>query len=160
MGSVQQISADTKDLDDIPRYWLQAQRLALPVVQYTARACSQRAALLGLRSATQRFGQRRLRLRIQQHLDRYGISLRDLVWQTDNGGEFKGDFPKALGDSQHVRIRPPLTPTRAMLKPFIVSKRTSSSTWKTSLTAAISSPRLTPTNSTSTWSALIRTRKI
>src|SRR5690349_24452571 len=30
----------------------------------------------------------------------------DLVWQTDNGGEFKGDFPKALGDSQHVRIPP------------------------------------------------------
>src|SRR2546422_808617 len=44
--------------------------------------------------------------RIQQHLDRYGVSLRDLVWQTDNGGEFKGDFPKALGDSQHVRIPP------------------------------------------------------
>jgi len=44
--------------------------------------------------------------RIQQHLDRYGISLRDPVWQTDNGGEFKGDFPKALGDSQHVRIPP------------------------------------------------------
>ena len=44
--------------------------------------------------------------RIQQHLDRYGVALRDLVWQTDNGGEFKGDFPKALGDSQHVRIPP------------------------------------------------------
>jgi hypothetical protein len=33
----QQISADTKDLDDIPRYWLLAQRLRLPVIQYTAR---------------------------------------------------------------------------------------------------------------------------
>ena len=44
--------------------------------------------------------------RIQQHLDRYGVTLRDLVWQTDNGGEFKGDFPEALGDSQHVRIPP------------------------------------------------------
>src|SRR5579875_1366675 len=33
----QQISADTKDLDDIPRYWTQAQRLKLPVIQYTAR---------------------------------------------------------------------------------------------------------------------------
>ena len=44
--------------------------------------------------------------RVQQHLHRYGVSLRDLVWQTDNGGEFKGDFPKALGASQHVRIPP------------------------------------------------------
>ena len=44
--------------------------------------------------------------RIQQHLSRCGVSLRDLVWQTDNGGEFKGDFPNALGDSQHVLIPP------------------------------------------------------
>ncbi|MGH9690330.1 MAG: hypothetical protein ACRD4C_04400 [Candidatus Acidiferrales bacterium] len=44
--------------------------------------------------------------RIQQHLECYGVSLRDLVWQTNNGGEFKGDFPKALGDSQHVCIPP------------------------------------------------------
>jgi hypothetical protein len=28
------------------------------------------------------------------------------VWQTDNGGEFQGYFPKALGDSQHARIPP------------------------------------------------------
>ncbi|MHB8755286.1 MAG: helix-turn-helix domain-containing protein, partial [Candidatus Acidiferrales bacterium] len=33
----QQISADTKDLDDIPRYWPQARRLGLPIIQYTAR---------------------------------------------------------------------------------------------------------------------------
>jgi hypothetical protein len=28
------------------------------------------------------------------------------VWQADNGGDFNGDFPKSLGDSQHVRIPP------------------------------------------------------
>jgi hypothetical protein len=54
--------------------------------------------------------------RIQQHLDRCGISLRDLVRQTDHGSEFIGGhghdrghptgFPTALGDSQHVRIPP------------------------------------------------------
>jgi hypothetical protein len=33
----QQISADTKGLDDIPRYWQQSQRLHLPLVKYTAR---------------------------------------------------------------------------------------------------------------------------
>jgi transposase len=36
-GLFQQISADTKDLDDIPRYWRQAQQLGLPAIQYTAR---------------------------------------------------------------------------------------------------------------------------
>jgi hypothetical protein len=40
--------------------------------------------------------------RIQHHLNRYGVSLRYLVLQTDNGGEFKG-FPSALRDSRHVR---------------------------------------------------------
>jgi transposase len=102
----QQISADTKDLDDIPRYWLQAQRLGLPTIQYTAREI--RSGLLFLAFAKQRTAAASavFASRIQLHLDRYGISLRDLVWQTDNGSEFKGDFPKALGDSQHVRIPP------------------------------------------------------
>jgi transposase len=102
----QQISADTKDLDDIPRYWQQAQRLHLPVIQYTAREI--RSGLLFWAFAQSRSASASavFASRIQQHLDRYGVSLRDLVWQTDNGGEFKGDFPKALGDSQHVRIPP------------------------------------------------------
>ncbi len=102
----QQISADTKDLDDIPHYWLQAQQLGLPAIQYTARDV--RSGLLFWAFAEQRTAAASsvFASRIQQHLDRYGISLRDLVWQTDNGGEFKGDFPKALGDSQHVRIPP------------------------------------------------------
>jgi transposase len=33
----QQISADTKDLDDIPHYWPQMKALHLPAIQYTAR---------------------------------------------------------------------------------------------------------------------------
>ena len=102
----QQISADTKDLDDIPHYWTQAQRFHLPVIQYTARDV--RSGLLFWSFAQQRSSTLSavFAARIQQHLDRYGISLQDLVWQTDNGGEFKGDFPAALGDSQHVRIPP------------------------------------------------------
>jgi transposase len=102
----QQISADTKDLDDIPRYWPQAQQLGLPIIQYTAREI--RSGLLFWAFAQQRSAAASavFAARIQQHLHRYGISLRDLVWQTDNGGEFKGDFPNALGDSQHVRIPP------------------------------------------------------
>jgi transposase len=102
----QQISADTKDLDDLPRYWQQARRLHSPVIQYTAREI--RSGLLFWAFAQDRSAAAStvFAWRIQQHLDRYGVSLRDLVWQTDNGGEFKADFPRALGDSQHVRIPP------------------------------------------------------
>jgi transposase len=102
----QQISADTKDLDDIPHYWPQAQLLGLPAIQYTAREV--RSGLLFWAFAQKRSAAASavFAARIQQLLERCGISLRDLVWQTDNGGEFKGDFPKVLGDSQHVRIPP------------------------------------------------------
>jgi transposase len=102
----QQISADTKDLDDIPRYWEQAQRLKLPVIQYTARDVRSGLLFWAFAEGRSASASAVFAARIQQHLDRYGVSLRDLVWQTDNGGEFKGDFPKALGDSQHVRIPP------------------------------------------------------
>jgi len=85
----QQISANTKDLDDIPRYWRQAQRL--PVVQYTAREIRSGLLFWSFAQARSASASAVFAARIQQHLDRYG-------------GE--GDFPKALGDRQHVRIPP------------------------------------------------------
>jgi transposase len=111
----QQISADTKDLCDIPHYWPQAEQFDLPWVQYPAREV--RSGLLFLAFAERRSAAASavFAARIQRHLDRYGVQLRDLVWQPDNGGEFLGaddghghraGFPAALGDSQHVRIPP------------------------------------------------------
>src|SRR3989442_5724099 len=106
----QQISADTKDLDDIPRYWLQAQRLHLPTIQYTARDV--RSGLLFWAFAQQRSASASavFASRIQQHLDRYGVSLRDLVWQTDNGGEVQRSLPPRPRHTQPWRI-PPAPPT-------------------------------------------------
>ena len=75
----QQISADTKDLNDIPRYWPQAQAFDLPAVEYTAREV--RSGLLFWAFAQRRSAAASsvFAARIQQHLDRCGISLRDLV---------------------------------------------------------------------------------
>ena len=100
----QQIRADTKDLGDIPRYWQQAQRLHPPVVLRTAREIRSGLLLWTFAQARSASTSAVFGTRIQQHSARYGVSLRDLVWQTDNGGELNSDFPKALGDSQHVRI--------------------------------------------------------
>jgi transposase len=111
----QQISADTKDLCDIPQFWPQAQRLRLPLVEYTAREV--RSGLLFWAFAQKRSAAASavFAARIQQHLDRWGVTLRDLAWQTDNGSEFIGGhdrdgkrtgFPSALGDSRHLRIPP------------------------------------------------------
>ena len=113
----QQISADTKDLDDLPAYWPQAQLHRLPFIQYTAREV--RSGLLFLafaqhrtKGASELFAQR-----IPTHLLRCGIDLPNLAWQTDNGGEFIGalqpdgsrdGFPSAIAffGSQHQRIPP------------------------------------------------------
>jgi transposase len=111
----QQISADTKDLCDIPQYWPQAKNLRLPLVQYTAREV--RSGLLFLAFAQRRSAAPSSAFadRIQQHLRHCGVSLRHLVWQTDNGSEFIGGhddlghptgFPAALHSSQHQRIPP------------------------------------------------------
>jgi len=82
---LQQISADTKDLDDIPHDWPQAQAFDLPAVQYTAPDV--RSGLLFWAFAQRRSASASalFAARIQQHLERCGVTLRDLVWQTDNG---------------------------------------------------------------------------
>jgi len=111
----QQLSADTKDLKDLPHFWPQAKHLGLPLIQYTAREV--RSGLLFLAFARRRTAgaSQLFAERIQRHLNRCGVDLRHLVWQTDNGSEFIGGhdaqgqptgFPAALGDSQHVRIPP------------------------------------------------------
>jgi len=113
----QQISADTKDLDDIPHYWPQMKARGLPAVQYTAREV--RSGLQFLAYASQRSAQASTRFaqRIQTHLQRCGVTLRDVTWQTDNGSEFIGElqpdgsrshFPAAVTyfGSQHERIPP------------------------------------------------------
>src|SRR3990172_8448959 len=113
----QQISADTKDLDDIPRYWPPMKRRGLPPVQYTAREV--RSGLQFLAYASHRSAQASALFaqRVQAHLQRCGVHLPDVTWQTDNGGEFIGElqkdgsrsgFPRAVTffGSQHVRIPP------------------------------------------------------
>jgi transposase len=111
----QQLSADTKDLKDIPHFWPQAQRLRLPLIQYTAREV--RSGLLFLAFARRRTAgaSQLFAERLQRHLAAHGVDLRHLVWQTDNGTEFIGGhddagrptgFPAALPPSQHVRIPP------------------------------------------------------
>ena len=113
----QQISADTKDLDDMPHYWPQMKARGLPLIQYTAREV--RSGLQFLAYASRRSAQASTLFaqRIQVHLARSGVNLRDVTWQTDNGSEFIGElqpdgsrshFPAAVTyfGSQHQRIPP------------------------------------------------------
>lgn len=113
----QQISADTKDLDDIPHYWPQMKARGLPRVQYTARDVRSGLQFLAFASQRSARASELFALRIQRHLQRCGLILRDVTWQTDNGSEFIGElqpdgsrshFPRAVTyfGSQHQRIPP------------------------------------------------------
>jgi len=113
----QQISADTKDLDDIPHYWPQLQARGLPLIQYTAREVRSGLQFLAFAQHRSPGASALFACRIQSHLAACGLDLANLVWQTDNGGEFIGvrqpdgsrsGFPQAVTffGSQHERIPP------------------------------------------------------
>ena len=113
----QQISADTKDLDDIPHYWPQMQARRLPAIQYTAREVRSGLQFLAFASRRSAAASTLFAQRIQSHLARCGVELQHLAWQTDNGSEFIGElqpdgsrshFPNAVTSfgSQHQRIPP------------------------------------------------------
>jgi len=136
-----------------------AQVLDLPRVQYSAR---------DVRSGwfCWAFAQRRsaaassvFAARIQQHLSRCGISLRDLVWQTDNGSKFVGShdgqghrtgLSAALGDSQHVRIPPAAHTFQSDVETVHRLVDDEFFDWNRPPVAAPSSPRSLPIGSTST----------
>jgi transposase len=113
----QQISADTKDLDDIPHYWPQMRARGLPAIQYTAREVRSGLQFLAFAQHRSPGASALFAYRIQSHLAACGLDLPNLVWQTDNGGEFIGSlqpdgsragFPAAVTffGSQHQRIPP------------------------------------------------------
>ncbi len=80
----QQISADTKDLDDIAAYWPQMKARGLPAVQYTAREVRSGLQFLAYSSRRSAQASTLFAQRLQVHLRRCGVHLPALTWQTDN----------------------------------------------------------------------------
>jgi len=85
----QQISTDTKDLDDIPHYWPQMQARGLPTIRYTAREVRSGLQFLAYAQRRSAGASGLFAHRSQSHLAACGLDLSNLVWQTDNG-EFIG----------------------------------------------------------------------
>jgi len=105
----QQISADSKYLNDIPQYWPQMTRLGLPKFQYTAREIVSGITFTGYADELSKTYSCLLAERVSAHLAWHGVNLKTLEWQTDNGSEFleheqNRGFPslvKALGSGHH-----------------------------------------------------------
>ncbi|MBL7141274.1 MAG: helix-turn-helix domain containing protein, partial [Planctomycetes bacterium] len=94
----QQISADTKDLADIPEYWLGLASRRLPRHQYTARDVTTGLLFLGYSDDLALAYATVFAQRIHRHLEACGLAADPITWQTDNGSEFIGSW-QAKGPS-------------------------------------------------------------
>jgi len=97
-----QISIDTKDLGDLPEYWLQAQLHNLPRYQYTAREVSCGVLFLGFSNELSITYAELLAERLTQHLAGHDVDLSAVTVQSDNGSEFIGCW-QATGPSQFTQ---------------------------------------------------------
>ena len=88
----QQISIDTKHLNDLPEYWVQRRTKRLPRYQYTARDVSTGALFLGYADELSLTYAELFAGRIAGHLARCGVEMTGVTWQSDNGSEFIGSW--------------------------------------------------------------------
>jgi len=88
----QQISIDTKYLNDIPEYWPQMMDHRLPRYQYTARDVTTGLLFLGFADELSLTYATRFAQIIIAHLQACGVDLSTTTWQSDNGSEFIGSW--------------------------------------------------------------------
>jgi transposase len=94
----QQIDVDTKNLCDIPEYWLKLKGRSLPQYQYTARDVTTGLLFLGYSNELSLSYATLFAERIIKHLQTCGVNLDGVTWQSDNGSEFVGSW-QAKNDS-------------------------------------------------------------
>jgi len=112
-----QITADTKELKDIPHYWPQMKMLGLPKYQFTAREIRSGLMFLGFANEKSASNACLFAQLLCGHLKSCGVDMKKLKFQTDNGSEFIGcfrddrtrdGFERIVGDfgCTHKRIPP------------------------------------------------------
>lgn len=86
----EQVMEDTKDLLDIPEYWIQTKMLNLPKVQYTFREVSCGILFMGFANERSLTHTQLFALYINHFLKKFNV-LPEISWrQTDNGSEYIG----------------------------------------------------------------------
>jgi transposase len=88
----EQSCVDTKDLTDIPEYFLPMKLLKLPTVQYTFREVVSGLQFIALASERSLLFATLFIQLVIDHLVACGVRFIDSVFQTDNGSEFIGSW--------------------------------------------------------------------
>lgn len=99
----QQSCEDTKDLFDIPEYWMQMKQLNLPRVQYTRREISCGILFMGFANERSLIHATLFAAYINYHMRKYRALPEDSAHcQTDNGAEYCGSW-NAKGPSAYTK---------------------------------------------------------
>lgn len=97
------IMEDTKDLLDIPEYWIQTRRINLPKIQYTFREVSCGILFMGFANQRSLTHAQLFAVYINHFLKKFN-ALPETSWrQTDNGSEYIGSW-NAKKPSAYTRI--------------------------------------------------------
>jgi transposase len=88
----ERMGEDTKDLDDIPEYYLQMKTLNLPKIQYTFREVSCGILFLGFSNQRSLIHSQLFAIYINHFLAKYKALPNSSVRQTDNGSEYIGSW--------------------------------------------------------------------
>ncbi len=117
MRAFEKLQVDTKDLQDIPEYYEAMIKHKLPRFKYTAREMACGAAFFAYADENNTTYAGIFGRMVMDHLKNYGIEVKEMEIQTDNGVEYIGnvrkkhgmsEFEKVIAEAQstHVRIPP------------------------------------------------------
>lgn len=117
----EKIQVDVKELKDIPNYFPYMLKQRLPKYQFTARDVKSGALFFAYGHSKESTSAATFCAYLMEHLKRFGIQVKDITIQTDNGVEFVGNWRVGSASSfsklieqiylaTHARI-PPAAPT-------------------------------------------------
>jgi transposase len=98
----QQVMEDTKELDDIPEYYMQMKTKNLFTIQYTFRDVTTGLMFMGFADQKSLTYAALFARYINQQLLKYGADLSNTIRQTDNGSEYIGNW-QAKSDSIYTK---------------------------------------------------------
>ena len=104
MRAFEKMQVDTKDLKDIPEYYSQMVIYGLPKFKYTARDMATGAAFFAFANENNTTYAGIFARLVIGHLKRYGIEVKEMEVQTDNGVEYIGNVNKKHGLSEFEKV--------------------------------------------------------
>lgn len=117
MRIFEKMQVDTKDLQDIPEYYTQMVIYGLPKFKYTARDMASGAAFFAYANENNTTYAGIFARLVIDHLMSYGIEVKEMEIQTDNGVEYIGSVRKKQGLSEFEKVLAEVKSTHTRIPP-------------------------------------------